>query len=466
MTAVWGVGRGTLAAGAALSVAVAYLASAPDSVVPLALAALVVFLATSLAFAVFPHVAVAASIPLFTLLPTLKTLYAPSIGPVKDAVVIAATLAAFLVALLKMKSGEGSGIDRRIAVAAAVVLGLYVVNVGGGFHRESFDLAWFHGVRLNWEPILFLLSGLVLGGRRVFRWAVVSLVATGVVVALYGLYQQVVGGGQLVSMGYSWDREVRLIEGRLRSFGTLDDPFAYAAFLLLPLTAVLFAFRVRASTAAIGLLLLLGLAGAYVRTSAVILVALLALWVLRKRKVVLAVSLLGASIVGALMFLLSTVGATETQTVQADQSLYLTLNGRTDVWKVTLKEPTSWPLGQGVGEVGVARERAELETSRDKPPDGVSTVDSAYLATIADIGFVGLAARVALFILLGLLAWQAAVARLDEGWLALGLVAVMLVDALTRDSFTGFPTAFLGMLLVGVALASAREQATTEAKQA
>jgi hypothetical protein len=31
----------------------------------------------------------------------------------------------------------------------------------------------------------------------------------------------------------------------------------------------------------------------------------------------------------------------------------------------------------------------------------------------------------------------------------------MLLDALTRASFTGFPTAFLGLLLVGIALAAA-----------
>ena len=33
----------------------------------------------------------------------------------------------------------------------------------------------------------------------------------------------------------------------------------------------------------------------------------------------------------------------------------------------------------------------------------------------------------------------------------------MLLDAVTRASFTGFPTAFLGLLLVGIALAAADE---------
>jgi hypothetical protein len=38
----------------------------------------------------------------------------------------------------------------------------------------------------------------------------------------------------------------------------------------------------------------------------------------------------------------------------------------------------------------------------------------------------------------------------------------MLLDAVTRDSFTGFPTAFLGMLLVGISLAAAEEEAESD----
>ena len=45
------------------------------------------------------------------------------------------------------------------------------------------------------------------------------------------------------------------------------------------------------------------------------------------------------------------------------------------------------------------------------------------------------------------------------GWLVVGWLAVLLLDAVTRASFTGFPTAFLGMLLVGLGLAAAVEPA-------
>jgi hypothetical protein len=47
----------------------------------------------------------------------------------------------------------------------------------------------------------------------------------------------------------------------------------------------------------------------------------------------------------------------------------------------------------------------------------------------------------------------------DEAWLALAVLAAMLIDALTRSSFIGFPSAFLEMLVLGIALSAARETA-------
>jgi hypothetical protein len=45
----------------------------------------------------------------------------------------------------------------------------------------------------------------------------------------------------------------------------------------------------------------------------------------------------------------------------------------------------------------------------------------------------------------------------DAGWVAIGMLMVLLVDATVRDSLTGFPTAFLALLLVGIALGAAHE---------
>jgi len=64
---------------------------------------------------------------------------------------------------------------------------------------------------------------------------------------------------------------------------------------------------------------------------------------------------------------------------------------------------------------------------------------------------------IALFGRLILLAWEAAREVGSAGWVALGLLAALLLDALTRASFTGFPTAYLSLLIVGVCLATARE---------
>jgi hypothetical protein len=59
---------------------------------------------------------------------------------------------------------------------------------------------------------------------------------------------------------------------------------------------------------------------------------------------------------------------------------------------------------------------------------------------------------------LWLLGARAARAGIGAGWIALGVLGTLLLDALTRASFTGFPTAFLALLFIGIALAAAREE--------
>ena len=448
-----------LGVGAALTLAFAFATAGPAGPLPfLAFAGLVAFAATAVAFAAVPHVAVAVTIPIFAVLPTVKTLFLPSAGGVKDAIVLAAAAGAAVVALADMRAGRGTGVDRRIGIPVLALLGLYVVNIGGGFSGSAYDGGWMHAVRLTAEPLLLLLVGVVLGGRRTLRWAVASLVLTGGAVALYGLWQQYVGQWHLVGMGYSFDHEVRTLNGRLRSFGTLDEPFAYAGFLLFPLAAVIFLAPRRAPVILAGAVLAAGVAVSYVRSAAVIVVALLALWALRRGHVIAAVFVLGATFAAAIGFFVASSGATETRTVEARPSLYLTVNGRTDVWRVALKEPVTWPFGQGAGEVGAAAARAARDVASSNRPVSSSAVDSAYFATIADIGLVGLAVPLVLLAALVAMAWSAAAAGLTGGWFALSLLTILLLDALTRDSFTGFPTAFLGLLLIGIALATAREE--------
>ena len=137
------------------------------------------------------------------------------------------------------------------------------------------------------------------------------------------------------------------------------------------------------------------------------------------------------------------------------------LNGRISAWSAALgDDPADWVLGRGVGEVGTAAERSTYTVTRSSDSDErEQAVDSGYLATIADVGFVGLGVLLVLFAQLAGSAIRAARRGLDEGWVGLALLATLLLDALTRASFTGFPTAFLGLLLVGVAIASVDDEA-------
>ena len=84
-------------------------------------------------------------------------------------------------------------------------------------------------------------------------------------------------------------------------------------------------------------------------------------------------------------------------------------------------------------------------------------MDSGYLATIADVGLVGVAVLLGLFGRLFTLGAAGMRRGHRASWLAVALLIVLMLDAVTRSSFTGFPTAFLGLLIVGIALAASAE---------
>lgn len=415
------------------------------------------FAALVISFVAIPHVAVAAIIPLFAVLPMVKTLWLPTAGPIKEIAAVGAFGAVALLTVERHRLGTRAPIDMIAAACIVGLLALYVLNFGGGFKGESYGIAWFHGVRLTAEPLLLLLVGLsVERPQKVFQWAMGSLIATSFVVALYGIAQQIIGPSGLVSLGYTWDVQIQVVGNQLRSFGTLDDPFLYAAFLLFGLSAVMFWMRRGPLALFVGTTLLVGIAAGFVRTSAVILVALIGIWLAAQRRPVPATFVLGAAVIAAGVVFFSASSATESRTVQSG-NMYLTLNGRTDAWRVALGGPIDWPFGLGVGEVGTAAERATFDVSRTAEgarDSSVESVDSGYFATVADVGFVGLALLLTLLARLLMAAKGLVQLNLVTGRVALGMLAVLMLDAITRSSFQGFPTAFVGLLLIGVALAA------------
>ncbi|HET9323072.1 MAG TPA: hypothetical protein VFO03_04280, partial [Gaiellaceae bacterium] len=427
---------------------------------PLILAALIalgVFFLVVVAFIAVPHISIAAMIPLFVVLPSLKVLLVPWIGPLKDVIGLAAISAGATIVVQQASAGRKLPGDLWITLLVGFLIGLYLVNLGGGLQR---DLAWAHGVRLFSEPLLLLLVGMTLKHpRRTLRWAMTSLIATACVVATIGVLQQVVGPARLVQLGYEYDIHVRFVGNHLRSFGTLDEPFAYAALLLFGLAGVFMWMRRGILAAVAGSIIGLGLLFSFVRSAAMVLVALAALWLAKHGRMVQA-GFLTAIVIASAIVLIAGEQAEQRRTVRGGDSVYITINGRTEAWKVVFDNPWDLPLGKGVGEVGTAAERATFSISRTaeeaRAHEG-SVVDSGYFATVADIGLVGLAALLMLLGRLVVLGYRATRVGERTGWLTLSFLTILLLDAVTRESFSGFPTAFLGLLIVGVTLAAAVE---------
>ena len=419
-------------------------------------AALVLYLVLVAAWLLAPHVMVGLSIPIFAFLPTAKVFVSPVLGPVKDVITLAAG-GAVLVTVLQRDRRRGTRVDPLVTMLVVAFGGLYVFNLGGNLTTGGHGIAWAQGVRLVGEPLILLLAGLSLRDpRRTLDVAMMMLVGTGVLVAVYGIYQQYLGPARLVGLGYSYSHEVREISGHLRSFGTLDDPFAYAAFLAQALAGAVFWMRRGPLKASVILVLLIGMSTSLVRSAILVCVALAALWLLQLRKGTLGFILIAASAAAGLSFLLATAGASETHTVRAGPNQYVTLNGRTTVWATVFSKPSRVPFGLGVGKVGTAAARAKLSVITDPRAAQTKTlaVDSGYFATVADVGLVGFLVFATLLTRLAAMGVAATRRAGPAGWLALAWLAAVLLDAVTRESFTGFPTAFLGFLLIGIALAA------------
>ena len=415
------------------------------------------FLGAVLLFLFQPNVAVAAMIPIFATIPVLKLFVTPWVGPLKDAIALAAIVAAVLLILFERNRPR---LDGPLLGLMGLFLALYVVNVDG-----DHGIAWVHGVRLVGEPLLLLVAGMTfLRPGRTLRWAMASLIATALGIAFYGLVQQYLGQWRLVGLGYSFNAEVRTYNGHLRSFGTFDDSFAYAAFLFLGAVAVLFWMRQTVVALACLTLIAFGVAASYERTALLIAVGLIAVLLARFGWGTSAALVLAAAVAVAFAFLLGSSGS-ESRAYGTPNTV-VTLNGRVAAWKSAFGSPLEWGVGQGVGKIGTAAQRATTtftpRNAGSSVPTHTKAVDSGYFATVADVGLAGLTVLLLLLGRLGQLAWRATRHGGPEGWLAAGFLAVLVLDASTRSSFTGFPTAFLGFPFIGFALAAAGERARAE----
>jgi hypothetical protein len=406
-------------------------------------------------FAFMPWVFVPVAIGYFAMLPTLETFVFPSgFGGTKDLITLAAATAALGLGLRR----RNIRLDLGTTVPIGLVVGLYLVNIGGGLTGETgHGVAWFHGVRLFAEPlILFVYGSSARNPHKTLRWSIFALLAACLVNVFFGLVQQGLGVGGLLDAGYTYGEEVRVISGHVRSFGTVGEPFSYAGLLLLGLAATLLWYH-RSTLLVLAVAVLgIGLLISYVRTAALIALALIALAAARLGHSSYAIIIMLAAVAGAATAFAISSERKATRSVQVNSTTYLTLNGRTNIWKSTLNSPADWIFGRGVGATGTASQRATrgLTSSSSTQAKGGTIVDSSYFTVIADIGVVGVGLLIAFFVRLFEKARAAARRGERSGWLAMGLLTVTTLDALTRESFTGFPTAYIALLMIGVAWAA------------
>jgi O-antigen ligase len=423
------------------------------------LVVLALLLLITAAFMAAPHLAVTVTIPVFALLPTLKVVAFPWIGPLKDLITLGAIGAVAILVIQRSNAGERVRGDGFAAALVGLLVGLYLLNIGGALDR---DAAWLHGVRLTCIPLLLLVVGFLLGNsRRTLRFAAGSLIVTAVAEGTIGILQQLAGAERLVALGYEYSLQVRTIDGHLRSFGTFDEPFAYSAFLLFGLAAVLLWMRTGPAAFAAAGLILGGLTVSFVRSALIIGVLLFGLWLVRHHQTTVSFFLMLVAAALAVVLLVRSAEATEARTVRAGPNFFLTVHGRTDAWKVIVENPRDLPFGRGVGEVGTAAERATYTVSRSAEEAHEAervVVDSSYFTTLADIGIVGLALLLALFGRLFALSLSAMRRGQRAAAVAVGLLVIMSIDPLSRESLTGFPTAFLGFFLIGLALSAAEDE--------
>ena len=297
-------------------------------------AALVVFGAAAIGFRRAPHVMAVIVVFGFAVQPTLVFFVSHDFGPAKDVIVLAGMLSLVFGAIFGLPP-ERRRYDAWLVGAILLLLGMYAVNPAG-VHTAQ----WSNGARLVIEAFgLFLVGYLGPNPTRTWRWAVGALLSVAMLNALLGLAQQGIGVQRLVhQFGYQFGDEVRTTAGgQFRSFGTLEDPFNYAALLALALVCTLLDLRRRGLAIGIATVLVIGIAVSFVRTEVVLMAVILAIVLVRARRVPSAVALLLATTVAALGLLTSCPSQLPRR--RRDHRCSGPSMGRTTGWKRAARRP-------------------------------------------------------------------------------------------------------------------------------
>ena len=410
-----------------------------------------------------PWLAPWAIIFLFGTTAELRLRVSGTLGVAKDALVLLLVVVAVVVVMQGRASLPARLPPLPAGLSLAVLVGLYLADLGGD-HGGG----WIFGTRLLLEPLLLLFVALMTPrSRAALRHLVLAMCVFLPAQAVLAWIQQAVGADALVyTWGYAFGSQVRLTSGGgLRSPGSFEESFSLAAFAVL---GACVALTVASRRQAILLWVSVGavLAATQVRTAVLQLAVLALLFLVRKGRILAAsVGVVGAAsgaVLAAGVFLVSA-------TVPGGpvRPLLFTLNGRLDAWAVAYQGPSTLLRGNGVGALGAGSTRAEAGLVSEVPqydPTAESTplyagdpsfIDSSWGQVLSDVGLPGVIAL--LVFVVAYVRWMSGPARRgdDAAWLALAVLAVSVVDWISRTTLGSYPTGFTTFYLLGLATAAA-----------
>lgn len=305
-------------------------------------------------------------------------LVVPHPGPVqgwKEALVLC-TLAATLVSPDQSRAAPGANRRPAWAAAAAALVGLAVLS--------SFTVDLLQaviGLKVGFFYVLVGLAAWRCPLDRTERDRLVGiLMVTGLVTALVGLVQQVLGPVRLFGLGYEYNETIRFTGDRLRSFSTFNQPFPFAYFLVMVLLVGLPVAlgdprRLRHRLFLLALPVLgLALLSTVVRGAWLALVVGGAFLAAQRHR---AMFLLVPPALVALAFLPTDLASPAFSSASAAQ--------RATSWRSNVDRIVDHPLGAGVGASGAAAEKAALGTGRE-----TYQPDNYYVKVVIELGLVGL----------------------------------------------------------------------------
>ena len=295
----------------------------------------------------------------------------------------------FLAVFVSPRSAHASGpMERPSWVPAALAL----VGLGAASAVSTGGIIGLWGFKISFLYMLVPLIMWLCPFTARDRDRLVSiLMITGVLTALIGLAQQVIGDTRLHDLGYEYNSTIRFSGGLLRSFSTFTQPFSFGLFVSLVLlvclpVAMAEAKRTRNLLFLLATpLLVLGMATSVVRGATLALfVGLMMLMAWRFR------GLFHAMVPAALAVLFVPVS------VLSDYLSSSSLDARTSGWQTIFDSLLTAPLGNGVGTTGAAAEKSyelgadisDLVTSGGG--DTLYLPDSQYVKTMIELGPIGL----------------------------------------------------------------------------